>query len=175
MIQSPAIWLGVVPVALLSLYHASAFLNANFGQHPLWKKHGLKAHRWLAANQVGGSVDLCTLHSRAPLAHRLREGCGGVHALVLNCLRHRKRFKRKGRSLLGCHSMRAAPPSGRGFHGTLLRWNILRTMARCAQVLRAGSGPCMSAPVRLPSPQCLPAFTLSKINSGLVLLCIKSR
>lgn len=56
MLQNPGMWLGVVPLAVLSLYHASAFYNANFGSHPVWQRYGVRLHRWLAANKVGSRL-----------------------------------------------------------------------------------------------------------------------
>lgn len=44
--------LGVIPIAVMALYHASAAMNASFGSSRLWARLGLPAHRWLAAHQA---------------------------------------------------------------------------------------------------------------------------
>ncbi len=52
MMQNPGMWLGVVPLGILSLYHVSAALSTELGQNQLWRRFGLGAHQWLAANKV---------------------------------------------------------------------------------------------------------------------------
>ncbi|GAB4818015.1 hypothetical protein N2152v2_005061 [Parachlorella kessleri] len=51
MTQNPAMWLGVIPLAILAAYQASATLNSEFGGTTLWRRVGLRGHQWLAANK----------------------------------------------------------------------------------------------------------------------------
>ena len=52
MTQNPAMWLGVIPLAILAAYQASAILNSEFANTALWRRFGLRWHQWLAANKV---------------------------------------------------------------------------------------------------------------------------
>lgn len=45
-------WVGLIPMAILALYHISATLNSAIGNTPLWKNfRGAAVHRWLSVHQ----------------------------------------------------------------------------------------------------------------------------
>lgn len=50
--SNPAAWIGLIPMAILAVYHVSAFLNSTLGHTELWRSTGAAAgHAWLAANK----------------------------------------------------------------------------------------------------------------------------
>ena len=50
--SNPAAWVGLVPMAVLAVYHASATLSGSFGGSFVWHAvGGAAAHRWLASQQ----------------------------------------------------------------------------------------------------------------------------
>lgn len=50
--QSPQLWMAVVPLAVLALYPAVAILGARFGSHPLWQRYGPTAQQLLETHKV---------------------------------------------------------------------------------------------------------------------------
>lgn len=99
MLQSPQLWMGVVPLAVLAAFPALDALRARCGAHPLWQRYGSQAQAALETNKVcalcvcvwcggvgqqglvlqGGRRVACL---RGNLAHREQLfGCGASHIL----------------------------------------------------------------------------------------------
>lgn len=54
MINNRKVWMGVAPMALLALYHVSAFLYKAYNMNPLYDKMGMRRlHAYLSSHQEG--------------------------------------------------------------------------------------------------------------------------